>query len=585
MPGSMYIRNVKFGIITSGSDIPEFDGHLFVPTILYSRSDVIERWAEDTDVDDRADALKELGIAGGGGDYYFPGNFTGENIHDVPDYDLLANELAFNSFPRPGVLNSERVAFQHPEGKGRIEYVLGSGISFYDEESGVSSYANFVGSAGWAIGMSVYWGNYCGMYSTLFITEDGYVGFLTLSKRGFSDRLLWLTLDQSERFITWLETLVPAPDDPYEFGGGSSGPGGGPGSWDNSSDNIDFPGVPTLTAVDAGFITIYKPTLGQLNNLASWMWSSSFFDLSTWQHLFADPMECIIGCHLIPVDPPIKNTPFVHIGNITTDVVMDVISNQFFEKDCGSIDLSEYWGAYLDYAPYTRISIFLPFIGTRDLDTDELMPKTIHVKYNVDVLSGSCVAFVKVSGKHVITGDAISSVLYNFSGNCATEIPFTSSSFADMIRGAINIATTIGSGVAHNSAPPPPVAGDVNRNKFIEGSRMASDKQTEIQAVGSAVENVMSMKPDVSHSGSISSSAGYIGLRTPYLIIKRPVQCVPAKQSYYTGYPSFCTVKMADLVSRGAGFCVIHSIHLEGIPCTSDELSEIEDILKGGVIF
>lgn len=47
------------------------------------------------------------------------------------------------------------------------------------------------------------------------------------------------------------------------------------------------------------------------------------------------------------------------------------------------------------------------------------------------------------------------------------------------------------------------------------------------------------------------------------------------------GYPSYITAKLGDL----EGYTEIDSIHLENIGATESELSEIESILKGGVIF
>ena len=55
------------------------------------------------------------------------------------------------------------------------------------------------------------------------------------------------------------------PYNPYS-GGGTAGPGGGGGSFSGNNEPIEIPNLPTISAVDAGFITIYKPSLDELRN-------------------------------------------------------------------------------------------------------------------------------------------------------------------------------------------------------------------------------------------------------------------------------------------------------------------------------
>ena len=82
---------------------------------------------------------------------------------------------------------------------------------------------------------------------------------------------------------------VPAENDPFG-GGGTSEPGGGGGSFDNSSTPINIPNLPSISAASTGFISLFNPTLNQLNELASYMWSD-LFQVDGWKKLFADPMD------------------------------------------------------------------------------------------------------------------------------------------------------------------------------------------------------------------------------------------------------------------------------------------------------
>lgn len=381
-------------------------------------------------------------------------------------------------------------------------------------------------------------------------TQECGITFVTVSKNGINKGGIQFTYDTVPNAIENLRfykdaTPVYITNDPYGDGG-ESGTGGGTGSFDGTGDDISIPVLPTLSAVDTGFITLFNPTLAQMQELASYMWSD-LFDVNTWKKIFADPMDAVLGLSIVPVSVPNGPIKEVKVGNISTGVSMTTASSQYVEVDCGTLSVNEYWGAYLDYDPYTKAEIYLPYIGIHPLSTDDIMNKNVHVVYHVDILSGACCAYVKCGG----------SVLYSFVGQCASSIPITGDNWTNVINGAISIAGSIGSMVATGGASAP-----------MEIAQIAS----------TAVNN---MKPNVEKSGSMGGTGGMLAVQTPYLILTRPRQALPRDQNTFMGYPAFITEKLQDLT----GYTEIDSIHLENIPATESELSEIEDLLKGGVIF
>lgn len=346
---------------------------------------------------------------------------------------------------------------------------------------------------------------------------------------------------KAARFLIDVENVT----DPYEPGG-TSDTDGGNGSFDNTSTPVDFPDLPTISAKDAGFITLFNPTGGELQSLARYMWTNSAFDVDTWKKIFADPMDAILGLSIIPCTVASGGTRTVSVGNISTGISMNIAGVQYTEIDCGSISVNEYWGSYLDYSPYTEISIYLPYIGIRPLNVDDVMGKTLAVKYHIDILSGSCCAYIKCSD----------TVLYSYVGNCATSVPITGNDWTNAINGALTVASSIGTAVLTGGATAPAAAGTVAAN---------------------IVNNI---KPTVERSGSMSGSGGLMGVQTPYLILTRPRQALPAGQNAFTGYP----VYISSLLSDVSGYTEIDKIHLENVPATGDEISEIETLLKSGVI-
>lgn len=348
---------------------------------------------------------------------------------------------------------------------------------------------------------------------------------------------------------SWSNMPVPDPYNP----GGETETGGGEGDFDNTSDPIPQASLPTLSAVDAKFISLYTPTLTELQSLASYMWSP-LFDLDTLKKLFADPMKAILGLSIVPFAVPSSGQQAITIGNISTGVNMTKASAQYVQIDCGTLNVNEYWGAYLDYSPYTKLEIYLPYIGTKQISIDDVMNKACHVYYNIDILTGACCAMIKCDD----------SVLYSYAGQCATSIPITGNDWTNVVSGALSTALSV-VGVA---------AGAVTGSAPLTGA-------SAIGLVSSASQNVMQMKPIIEKSGSLGGSAGMLGVQTPYLILTRPRQALPTNQNHFTGYPSFINVRLGDLT----GMTFVEQVHLENVPCTSSEQSEIETLLKGGVIF
>lgn len=347
----------------------------------------------------------------------------------------------------------------------------------------------------------------------------------------------------------------PAPDDPAGSDDTST-PGGGGGNYDDSSDPIDFPPVPTGGALDSGAVVAHRVANTTIKALMLKLWDDSIFNIGNmWQKSIQDPMNAIVSMHAIPVSPEVAQDPNnLWIGNFDTQLNPPLVTNQYVEVDCGSITTREFWGSALDYSPYTNMEIFLPFIGVKKLKTEDAMKTTIHIKYYVDVLTGDCVAFIKCG----------MSVLYHFTGNCRMGIPLSSLS-SDLVP---NLMRTTG-GLA--------MAGAMAVGGGFAGAAMAGATGMGI----SAASNVASSKVPISRSGDMTGNAGIMNDFVPYLIIHRPQQSLAKNYNKFKGYTSNITERLGNC----SGYTEVEHIHLQGIPnATNAEMDEIERLLKGGVL-
>lgn len=442
------------------------------------------------------------------------------------------------------------------------------------------------------------------MYCTDDFGQWGYfeisVGLNNLDEITFSHSTL--NSAQNTFMQDFFDGIEPVHEDtdPYAPGGNSEEYSGGDGTFDGNSDIIADSSLPSLTVADTGFVRIYNPTLAQLKTLAQYMWTDSTFLDTIVNHakqMLENPIESIVSLNLLPCPIPNATAEEVKVLFVPTGVHMNPATTQFVEIDCGSLAIEPYYDSALDYSPYTKIHCFLPYIGQVVLDCDEVMGKTISIKYRIDIVTGMCVAKIFVAG----------SVMYQFSGHCAISMPLTSADFSQYVSAAIGVAKAVtgiaagaagASGVASamlgTSAPSSTTSKVVNTTRNEKTGRQnisqtstatsessgASFGEMTASGVANTVGSVMGSKLSVEHSGGFTGNSGYLGVRRPFVIIERPRMCNPAEYGTYNGYPSMLTLNLGECT----GYTKVQEIQLTGLSATNPELSEISQLLKAGVI-
>lgn len=347
------------------------------------------------------------------------------------------------------------------------------------------------------------------------------------------------------------EAVGFSQDNPYVINPSSVGGGYGSGMV-NPSDPIPDPEAPDIDAISTGLLTIFKPTLTQIQSLGDYLWSNAF-DESTLKKLFGDPMDAIIGLAIIPINPPAGGSKSVKVGNVDTGISMPYLSRQFVEKELGSITIDPFIGSFMDYT-LTKIQIYLPYIGFRSLDPADVMGTTISIKYIIDCLTGGCVAVLNVSGKGAI---------YQFNGSCIANVPLTALNYSGAIQNAISAVGSIATTAAGVATGNPALAG-------VGAVSLAT------RAANAAINT----KPTIQRSGSMGGASGLCSVQFPYAVIERPRISAPANYNAFIGNTLNVTMTLGECV----GLTMVEEIHLDGVLCTENERDELLKMLKEGVI-
>lgn len=372
---------------------------------------------------------------------------------------------------------------------------------------------------------------------------------------------------------------TPSDDDNPYWDGGTSNEGGGDGNFSDDSDNPETDDLPEIGVSGTGFATIFKPTLSQLRSLSELFWNSNVFTFL--QNLVENITDMFTSLAMVPFEVTAGNTVSVTWLGIDTAVSLTLAAKQYYEFDMGSINLSDdnrifTSGSALDYSPFSTLGIYLPFIGYQELDIDECRGSVINLRYRIDILSGTCVAIIRVAGRDI----------YQFTGNCLTQIPITNENMQSLVTDAVNV------GIAAAGAQA--AKGTMSAvEEQIQNSGMSAEKSEVAMAhananlghsearLASATANVMSSgKPSFKKSGAISSSASMLAVKQPYLFLTTPRQSIPAHYQRYCGFPSNITGKLSEF----SGYTVVEDIRLNDLVATSPEVAEIYQLLKQGVI-
>lgn len=311
---------------------------------------------------------------------------------------------------------------------------------------------------------------------------------------------------------------------------------------------------------DCGLMTVFIPTMAQLKDLSNYLWSASGLDLNQFKKIQNNPFDLLLGLNFIPFNATKSGTKGVNVGNILavdTGVSMDYTDQENYEFNFGSVKIDEEYCAFLDYAPHSRMTIHLPYIGAQPIDSDMLRygdynKHTFHLRYKYNIVTGTVVAYLE-------SDDGL--IINTWASNVATPIPLATNDFTNTINGLVGLATSS-------------VLGGVTGG--VMGAMTGG--------VTGTASAMTSLKPTITHSGGIGSSASMLApTDEAYIIVEQPQASVDDLYAHYRGLPrnTLATIKSVSAY----GYNEVESIKLAVLNATENEKQEIENILKSGYIY
>ena len=347
-----------------------------------------------------------------------------------------------------------------------------------------------------------------------------------------------------------------------------------------------------VPASGSGLIHVYNPTPGEFVGFGNWLWVT--YADATIDKIWNNPFDGIIGAHELYATPQRDGRDNIRSGFLVCPVTSDLVRQRYTEIDCGTVIVPEFYGNYFDYSPYSQAYIYLPFIGINEVSIDDIVGHAVNIRYRVDAYNGSCIAMIYVAKS------GYRNLCYQFAGNCAVEVPLAGGSQAAIkagmlqaeaySRAAIQSAqiqktASIGSGILNGAAGSSfagPLAGIIGAlaggtSGYIQGSANVAAAKLQGQAMQEAAR--YANKSSVQHSGQFGASHGAMGLKTPFIMIRNPIQVKVVNYNNDYGFPAHKRV----IIGGCTGYLRVREVNVISAHATNEEKRAIEEELKAGV--
>lgn len=361
--------------------------------------------------------------------------------------------------------------------------------------------------------------------------------------------------------------------------------GDNPDDWkkDNADDDSNESIVnPVDTPLNCGgAMNNYVISSERCDGLFQWFWNGMIEQARTDNLLeyltgvFGDMGQCLTALTMYPFTVPTGDATTMVLGRYDSGISMNKLStttNMLYECSYKVPRKNE---NFLDYAPYTRLMLYLPYVGIKELDVNVFMGHTIKIRYFIDYTSGG----VDV---HVQRDNFVIDI---FSGKAGADVPYSLDGGKGLrdkiIDTAITSGVTVGGALVGGA-----IAGPVGMVAGAGAGEVASSVVSDV--TGLAKEGMQNATG--SHYASIPSNANV--MNAPFKIQLWQIYPDYYKDDKYGETNGFVFMKHKKL-DNIKGYTVCQNVKMSfGKTETSDnvvinpsdeEQREIKMLLESGV--
>ena len=372
-------------------------------------------------------------------------------------------------------------------------------------------------------------------------------------------------------------------------------------NWDEISDSYPDPqitiGQPDEQPTDMGevytrafFSQQYICSASAMSEIANALFDTNpsglWEDIKKGLEMYGDsPVDDIQGCMFFPFDlsSVFHNTQsqnYIYFGGYKFDLQNNSVLKILYPN--GYIDFGSFFckyrfnGSFRDYAPYRRLTVYLPYVGWAELDIKRYIGKTVSVRYYIDTRTGGCMACLFADG-----------ILYDyFNGQIGITMPISATDFVAYANAQVNTLLG-GAGAMKNNAGAIGSASGKLVESGVAGAGAVALGMTPVAglAVGAGVAKTMYGLTqnninnfNVTKGASSSMLNAYLPQNVMFLDEVQKGKPTPNEKSLM-GYPSNASGALYNF----SGYLEVDAVNLVCDTATENERAEIIAMLRNGV--
>lgn len=394
----------------------------------------------------------------------------------------------------------------------------------------------------------------------------GALATITINKNGTTSYIFVDDSSDVPGFITFVrlhlqeEPDYVLPDEDPDYPHGSNIDGDGPGKYD--PDNIPDPDDFTTPGGFDGnnvLTKTYAVSDATLQNIGQKLWSQDYFNVLKIQN---NPMENIISVKYFPFSQT-GTSEEIKVGDVAFGINGNKVPS-VYTKVIGHYKHTGHFKSFLDYAPYTAVKLFLPYIGWIQLDPADIMGCELYVTYYIDLVTGQCMARLRLDENQ----DGKAMPYMTCYGNMGVDIPLSAS---DRVQTEIR---AISSGVS--------ALGGL-QGHLIQGPAGFGGA---IGSVAQGALNIAGMDYTSQRTSNLSPVCSTFDCQDVYVMVERPAEeyVEPSADTGYKHLHGYPTNKYLTLSKIPAGKFVQVDMRTDlQIAATSEENAMLERMLTEGV--
>ena len=287
------------------------------------------------------------------------------------------------------------------------------------------------------------------------------------------------------------------------------------------------PSAPAVNSVKLSNLHNYWVTESQMLSFYEAVWNTDLTDFvkGAFTGIYANLISNVVSLKYMPTSSVNlggtgESSPVILGFKTYDELTVQTIGNATAPiVDIGSYQFSRAYNSFADYAPYTDIRLYLPFVGVVPLDTNLFMgtggdtPPTLNVKAQYDLQSGLITYFI------MRNNTMISSV----SGRMAVEVPIS-------LQSGLDTFTTISSNF-------------IGKATSFAGNAMSGNP---IGMVADIAQGSATAPPQTVFS-SVGGDGAFYAHPKCMIMIRHPQYNRPKNYSHVVGFPAYVTKKVNDL--------------------------------------